>query len=74
MLTRITTTTVPDLPSLPNTDFLKFKHIIVKSLHPAFGAEVCGIEFSKPVDDDVFAEVFAAISKVKISKRWYLSR
>ncbi|KAJ9323545.1 hypothetical protein DTO027B5_4486 [Paecilomyces variotii] len=40
-----------------------FKHITIKELHPTFGAEISGIDFSKPVDDDVFQEVLAAITK-----------
>ncbi|GAD93945.1 conserved hypothetical protein [Paecilomyces variotii No. 5] len=39
------------------------KLINVKELHPTFGAEISGIDFSKPVDDDVFQEVLAAITK-----------
>lgn len=41
-----------------------YKHIQVKELHPTFGAEVSGIDFSQPVPDDVFADVLAAITKV----------
>lgn len=41
-----------------------FKHITIKELHPTFGAEISGIDFSKPVDHDVFQEVLAAITKV----------
>lgn len=41
-----------------------FERITVKELHSTFGAEVFGIDFSKPVPPEVFAEVKAAISKV----------
>ena len=41
-----------------------YQHIWVKELHPTFGAEVFGIDFSKPVPPEVFAEVKAAITKV----------
>lgn len=43
-----------------------FKLINIKELHPTFGAEISGVDFSKPVDDDVFQEVLAAITKVNI--------
>jgi alpha-ketoglutarate-dependent 2,4-dichlorophenoxyacetate dioxygenase len=42
-----------------------FKRIQVKELHPTFGAQILGVDFSKPVSDDVFAEVLAAITKVE---------
>lgn len=41
-----------------------YKHIQVKELHPTFGAEVFGVDFSQPVPDDVFADILAAIAKV----------
>ena len=52
-------TNMPGLTTEPS-----FKHITIKELHPTFGAEISGIDFSKPVDDDVFQEVLAAITKV----------
>ena len=42
-----------------------FHHITVKKLHPTFGAEISGIDFSKPIGDETFAEVLTAISKVR---------
>lgn len=69
-----TTTTVPSLqtveksPSRPDSDSpSQFKHIIVKPLHPTFGAEISGIDFSQPVPDEVFTEVLAAVTKVSPS-------
>ena len=41
-----------------------FNHISVKELHPTFGAEVHGVDFSKPVPDDTFAEISEAMAKV----------
>lgn len=41
-----------------------FNYITVKNLHPTFGAEISGIDFSKPLPDEVFGEVFAAAKKV----------
>jgi hypothetical protein len=43
-----------------------FKHIQVKELHPTFGAEVYGVDFSKPVPEDVFSELYKAITKVSM--------
>ncbi|KAK9321098.1 hypothetical protein V1517DRAFT_340138 [Lipomyces orientalis] len=40
-----------------------FNLINVKELHPTFGAEINGVDFSKPVEDDVFQEILAAITK-----------
>lgn len=54
-------TNMPGLTTEP-----PFKHIAIKELHPTFGAEISGIDFSKPVDDYVFQEVLAAITKVSI--------
>lgn len=36
----------------------------ITRLHPTFAAEVEGVDFSKPVPDDVFAEIQAALTKV----------
>jgi hypothetical protein len=41
-----------------------YSRIAVKELHPTFGAEISGIDFSQPVDDETFREVLEAISKV----------
>lgn len=41
-----------------------YKHITVKSLHPTFGAEIGGVDFSKPVADEIFDEIRAAARKV----------
>jgi alpha-ketoglutarate-dependent 2,4-dichlorophenoxyacetate dioxygenase len=41
-----------------------FKQISVRKLHPTFGAQISGIDFSSPLSDEVFAEVLAAITKV----------
>jgi alpha-ketoglutarate-dependent 2,4-dichlorophenoxyacetate dioxygenase len=44
-----------------------YKNIQIKELHPTFGAEILGVDFSKPVPDDVFDEILAAITKVGVS-------
>lgn len=41
-----------------------YKHITVKSLHPTFGAEIGGVDFSKPVANEIFDEIRAAARKV----------
>lgn len=38
---------------------------IVHELHPLFGAEVSGVDFSKSISDDVFEQILKAIAKVK---------
>lgn len=35
-------------------------------LHPTFAAEVHGVDFTKPIPDDVFEEIKAAITKVRL--------
>ncbi|RDL38139.1 Uncharacterized protein BP5553_05572 [Venustampulla echinocandica] len=40
-----------------------FNHITVKELHPTFGAEISGVDFSAPLTEEVFAEILAAITK-----------
>ena len=53
------TTNMPGIINPPD-----FKHIAVKELHPTFGAEVSGVDFSKEVTGEVFREILAAITKV----------
>jgi alpha-ketoglutarate-dependent 2,4-dichlorophenoxyacetate dioxygenase len=40
-----------------------YNRIPGKELHPTFGAEISGIDFSQPIDDETFHEVLEAISK-----------
>lgn len=49
---------------MPHATESEFDHIQVKQLAPTFGAEVTGIDFSKPVPPEVFAEIHRAITKV----------
>jgi len=42
----------------------EFKLIEIKELHPLFCAEIGGVDFSKPIPDEVFAEILAASAKV----------
>lgn len=34
-------------------------------VHPTFAAEVKGVDFSKPISDDVFAKIQAGITKAR---------
>ena len=54
------------MPHTTSDDDSDFKHIQVKGLHPTFGAEVHGVDFSKPVPEDVFSEIYKTITKVSI--------
>ncbi|KAJ5721421.1 alpha-ketoglutarate-dependent 2-4-dichlorophenoxyacetate dioxygenase [Penicillium malachiteum] len=40
-----------------------FNHLTITELHPSFGAEISGVDFSRPVEDDIFQEILNAISK-----------
>ena len=60
------------MPHTTSGDDNDFKHIQVRGLHPTFGAEVHGVDFSKPVPEDVFSEIYKAITKVSII-RYFLS-
>jgi alpha-ketoglutarate-dependent 2,4-dichlorophenoxyacetate dioxygenase len=50
---------------MPHATESEFDHIQIKELAPTFGAEVLGVDFSKPVPPEVFAEVHRAITKVR---------
>jgi alpha-ketoglutarate-dependent 2,4-dichlorophenoxyacetate dioxygenase len=43
----------------------EFKHIKITKLHPTFGAEVSGVDFSRPLSDEVFQETQGAMAKVR---------
>lgn len=50
------------MPGLPQLS--AFEHISVTELHPTFGAEISGVDFSRPTEDQVFQEILSAMSKV----------
>lgn len=52
------------MPGLLLTPETEFKTLKFKKLHPTFAAEVEGVDFSKPIPDDVFNEILAASAKV----------
>lgn len=50
------------MPGLPRLS--TFDHITITELHPTFGAEIGGVDFSHPVEETVFQEILAAMNKV----------
>ena len=42
----------------------KPKGLQITKLHPTFGAEVSGVDFSNPIADDVLQEITSAMAKV----------
>jgi len=40
-----------------------FKTLSIKELHPTFGAEVSGVDFSQNIPDDVFEEILKAMAQ-----------
>lgn len=49
---------------MPHATDAQYQHIQATPLAPTIGAEVTGIDFSKPVEPEIFAEVKDAITKV----------
>ena len=49
---------------MPHATDTEYQHIKVTQLAQTFGAEVTGVDFSKPVEQDVFDEVLKAIIHV----------
>ena len=47
---------------LRNDDW--FKHLKNDEQHPTFAAEIEGVDFSKDISNDVFAEILAASERV----------
>ena len=62
----VTDLNLPTMPHATNGQDTDFKLIQVKELHPTFGAEVHGVDFSEAVGEDVFSEIHKAITKVSI--------
>lgn len=46
------------------TQGYNFRTLSIKALHPTFGAEVSGVDFSQNIPDDVFEEILRAMAKV----------
>ena len=47
-----------------NEASVTFNHIKVSKIHPTFGAEISGVDFTSTLNDEVFAEISAAAAKV----------
>lgn len=52
---------------MPHATEPKYQHISVTPVGPTIGAEVSGVDFSRPVPADVFQEILDAITKVRAS-------
>lgn len=46
-----------------------FEYITVTELHPTFGAEISGVDFSRPIEGKVFPEILSAMSRVSSMQR-----
>ena len=59
-------TITPDLltVAMPHATVPEYQHIQVTELAPTFGAEVSGIDFTKPVPPEVFQEISDASAQV----------
>ncbi|KAJ5440163.1 alpha-ketoglutarate-dependent 2-4-dichlorophenoxyacetate dioxygenase [Penicillium daleae] len=40
-----------------------FKHITITKLHPTFGVEISGVDFSRPVEGEIFQDILTAITQ-----------
>lgn len=49
---------------LDSTEHTDFKIIKIQKLHPTFGAQISGVDFSSPISDETFDEILAASAKV----------
>lgn len=49
---------------VPTTSGTDFNYITARNLHPTFGAEIIGVDFSKPLTDEVIEEILIAAKKV----------
>lgn len=61
------------MSTLPLTSSCQY--IDIAELHPTFGAEIHGVDFTHPVDEKVFDEILSAVNQVDRSQRiWYQQR
>ena len=51
------------LLSFPAQKTQEPRHIQCKPLHPTFGAEITGVDFTQPISDEVFDEICQAVGK-----------
>lgn len=52
------------MPGILINPEVEFKTLKCKPLHPTFAAEIEGVDFTKPISDEVFDEILAASAKV----------
>ena len=52
---------------MPHATSTEYQHIELKKLAPTFAAEVKGVDFSKPIEKDVFDEIHRSITDVSFS-------
>lgn len=63
------TSSIKDSPSL---EISSPGAITFKPLHPTFGAEIIGVDFSVPLSEGIFSQLHAAIAKVGSSDIFWL--
>jgi hypothetical protein len=51
--------------TMPGIVVSPFSKLEVTELHPTFGAEIEGVDFSQPIPDEVFKEILAASAKAR---------
>lgn len=61
------------MASVSRPDDQVSKRLIVRELHPHFGAEISGVDFSEPLDDQTTIELLVAIAKVGSLRNKYRS-
>lgn len=53
--------------TMPHATDTEYQYIELKQLAPTFAAEVSGVDFSKPVEKNVFDEILKAITTVSLA-------
>lgn len=61
---------------MPHATDTEYQHIELKKLAPTFGAEITGVDFSNPVEQEVFEEIHRAIVDVSqiVRRHAFLAR
>jgi hypothetical protein len=60
------------MPGLVEEDQSNFDLISITEIHPTFGAEVSGVDFSKAIPKETFDQIRAASAKVRPTIRFNL--
>ena len=53
-----------DLIKMPSATEPEFETLHIAKLHPTFGAEIFGVDFSQPIPDSTFQQIREASDKV----------